>query len=328
MGNEFGKDGSVTKFCEGLPVIGYVASAGHAIAGDNERAKRAAAAGTNGFVTMAGAVGGGLVGGPAGAIAGASVGNMVGQVGEHGINETTTCKTDKGDFSDFSAGGFIAEAGLSAIGTGAGGTVGKSAAGKVVGESVKKAGGGGMKRYVTKRAVESAVGGAAKWTAKQTGEKIMAASIHKAKIVSMDQCPAGLRRITIEEVMQLKDKLLPLLDEWDIIMVAGGKIDGRGYGNKITAGEFGWGWVFLIPAGFSHYDKIFIDNLGDIPTGWRRLTVEEARSSSVADKIRSNLGQWDIYKLAGGKFDGPGYGSKLHEGYYDKGCGWVVVVCE
>ena len=80
MGNEFGKDGAGTKYFEGLPVVGYVASAGHAIAGDNERAKRAAAAGTTGTATMAGAVGGGFLGGPAGAVAGAQLGNMMGQV--------------------------------------------------------------------------------------------------------------------------------------------------------------------------------------------------------------------------------------------------------
>lgn len=367
MGNELGKDGSVTKFCESLPVIGYVASAGHAIAGDTDRAKRAAAAGTNGTVSFIGAVGGGLVGGPVGAIAGAGLGSAVGQLSEHAINERddVPIKTDKGGISDMKAGSFFLEMGASMVGSAAGGTVGKGISRQVVGKSLKEVGGGGVKRYVTKRAVESAVNSSARKLTKKVGAKstgsraayagnyaaesesdedeyaydtesdeddecVVAMPVYKVHIKDMDDCPAGMRRLTIEEVIQLKQMLVRQLNQWDIIKVAGGKIDGYGYGNKITAGHFdnGWGWVFLTQAGFHHYDKVKIDSLEEIPTGWRRLTVEEARSGSVASEIRSNLGTWDIWKLAGGKFDGPGYGSKIHQGYFDKGCGWVVLVSE
>lgn len=164
----FSKDGAFTKFCEGLPVVGYVASAGHAIAGDEDRARRAAAAGTNGLLTTAGAVGGGIVGGPAGAVAGATLGSSAGQLSEHGINHTTNCKTDKGDFSRFNAENFVFEAGVSGIATGMSGGVGKDVSRQVVGQSLKGAGGGGIGRYAVKRGVESAVGGATKTTMNYT----------------------------------------------------------------------------------------------------------------------------------------------------------------
>lgn len=127
MGNEFGKDGTVTKFCESLPVVGYIASAGHAIAGDTDRAKRAAAAGTNGAVTFIGAVGGGLIGGPVGAVAGAGLGSAVGQLSEHAINDRddVPIKTDKGGFSDMDAGSFALGIGVSMINSASGRTVGK-----------------------------------------------------------------------------------------------------------------------------------------------------------------------------------------------------------
>lgn len=154
--------------------------------------------------------------------------------------------------------------------------------------------------------------------------------ITKVLINNMDECPSDKRRLTIEEATRIKDGLVPLMGEWDIIKLAGGKISGSGYGNKIDPGYFddGWGWVFLVDAGFHYYDKVIINSLNEIPEGWRRATIEECRSGPQAHQIRSNLGQWDIIKVAGGSFDGPGYGSNLLPGYRDDGLGWVILVSQ
>lgn len=94
----WGKDGQVTKFCESVPVLGYVASAGHAIAGDKQRARRATVSSTKKtLVTVGGTVG--LLGGPAGAVAGAGLGNVAGQCAERAINEEFW--TDADFFDDF-----------------------------------------------------------------------------------------------------------------------------------------------------------------------------------------------------------------------------------
>ena len=182
-----------------------------------------------------------------------------------------------------------------------------------------------LKRYIPKKIVNKALG-----KPEEAGyeDNCVVGNVLKVFIDSMDKCPRGLRRLTLVEVQRMKDELVPLLDEWDIIKCAGGKIDGYGYGNVITPGQFGWGWVFITQSGFSYYEKIFINNISDIPIGWRRLTVEEARPGPIADKICKSLDQWEIMKLAGGKTDGPGYGCKLYEGYFDNGVEWVILVSE
>ena len=43
MGNAVSRDGSVTVFCEKLPVVGYGVAAVQAISGNGEHAKRAVA---------------------------------------------------------------------------------------------------------------------------------------------------------------------------------------------------------------------------------------------------------------------------------------------
>lgn len=152
--------------------------------------------------------------------------------------------------------------------------------------------------------------------------------IYKVFLNNMDECPADKRRLTVEEATRIKDALFPLMGEWDIIFLAGGKITGSGYGNEIIPGDESFGWVFLVNAGFHFYEKVFIKSLDDIPEGWRRATVEESRSGPQADQIRSNLGENDIIKVAGGKFTGPGYESQLIPGYFDDGVGWVILVSQ
>ncbi|XP_065058093.1 uncharacterized protein LOC135685922 [Rhopilema esculentum] len=173
----WGKDGQITKFAESLPVIGYVASAGHGIAaavtGDKrnlQRARRACASSTNSTLVTAAAVGGTLLGGPAGtvgvvagAFSGGVLGSAAGHCAERGINHANdyAFQTSVGTFKDFNAGSFMAEVcidgTLSALSSGVSQTIAKQAARAAVGPSLKACGGGGAKRFVTKRCVEAAV---------------------------------------------------------------------------------------------------------------------------------------------------------------------------
>lgn len=118
------KDGSLVTFVEKVPILGYVASAGHGLASvvtgdpkDEQRARRAAAACTNSSISTActtvGGVVGGTLGGPpgfvAGVAAGAAVGSMGGQSAEYGINHAIQreFQTEKGDFGDFRKRDFV-----------------------------------------------------------------------------------------------------------------------------------------------------------------------------------------------------------------------------
>ncbi|EPZ31566.1 hypothetical protein O9G_000042 [Rozella allomycis CSF55] len=81
-GQAFSKDGVATKVCESIPVVGYAASAVHAIAGNEEHAKRAAAKCTSSTITAAGAICGGGVGGVPAAMLGASLMGVAGNAVE------------------------------------------------------------------------------------------------------------------------------------------------------------------------------------------------------------------------------------------------------
>ena len=71
----------------------------------------------------------------------------------------------------------------------------------------------------------------------------------KMLINSLDDIPEGWRRVTTEEVKARKQEFIKDLQTWDIIKLAGGKVDGSGYGNKIMEGTFdeGLGNVFVTP---------------------------------------------------------------------------------
>ena len=96
-------------------------------------------------------------------MAGAAAGSAAGQCSEKGINHANDkeFQTSGGTYRDFDAGKFALEmafdGALGGIGAGTTEAVGKSAARKAVGGSLKEAGGGGVKRYATKRVVEAAV---------------------------------------------------------------------------------------------------------------------------------------------------------------------------
>lgn len=49
----------------------------------------------------------------------------------------------------------------------------------------------------------------------------------------------GWRNLTIEEAYQYKERLNELLEEWSIVGVSAGKIDGFGYGNVISESSGG-----------------------------------------------------------------------------------------
>ncbi|KAL5020545.1 hypothetical protein ScPMuIL_003437, partial [Solemya velum] len=166
----WGADGDITKFVEGMPVLGYVASAGHGIAAaitkdeeDLQRARRACGSSTKSTLVTAGAIGGTLIGGAAGAVAGATLGSIGGQCSEKGINHANDkeFQTSAGTYHDFNVGSFVAEAAfdgvLGGVSSGTTAVIGKTASRQVVGESLKQAGGGGVKRALVKRTVESAI---------------------------------------------------------------------------------------------------------------------------------------------------------------------------
>ncbi|KAJ3917860.1 hypothetical protein F5877DRAFT_67837 [Lentinula edodes] len=87
MGNANSRDGSLTTFCERLPLIGYGVTAVQLIEGNPDHAKRAAATSTNAIVTTGGAVLGSMAGAAAGVVAGppSAAAAQFGMVTEYGI---------------------------------------------------------------------------------------------------------------------------------------------------------------------------------------------------------------------------------------------------
>ncbi|KAF9344425.1 hypothetical protein BGX34_005678 [Mortierella sp. NVP85] len=111
IADAFSKNGSVTKFCEQLPVVGHVTAAIQAISGNTE-AKRALATSTGNLVSTVGAVAGFCAGGPVGAVAGGSLGGLVGTFVETGIAGAINDPSVKGDLGDVTAGKIFTNVGL------------------------------------------------------------------------------------------------------------------------------------------------------------------------------------------------------------------------
>ena len=86
----FDKNSWFTKFVEGIPVVGYIPSAVHALAGNTDEARRAAAKSTSSALVTVGGIGGFIVGGPAGAMAGGAAGGAAGSAVEGAIATTVS----------------------------------------------------------------------------------------------------------------------------------------------------------------------------------------------------------------------------------------------
>ncbi|RYO01820.1 hypothetical protein AA0120_g1 [Alternaria tenuissima] len=102
IADAFSRDGSATRFCEKLPVIGHVTAGVQLLAGNPDHAKRAAATATNSTLKAGGAAVGFAVGGPLGAVAGAAAGSMAGLGCEYGISTAIDDKDVKGDVGEVS----------------------------------------------------------------------------------------------------------------------------------------------------------------------------------------------------------------------------------
>jgi hypothetical protein len=143
IADAFSRDGSATRFCEKLPVIGHVTAGVQLLAGNPEHAKRAAATATNSTLTTGGAVLGFMAGGPPGAVAGAMLGSTAGIGCEYGISTAINDEGVKGNVGEVSIKRIVVDGVLSGGtafipgGTAAIGTAGKEAAKQVASSAFK-----------------------------------------------------------------------------------------------------------------------------------------------------------------------------------------------
>ncbi|KAM3147363.1 hypothetical protein pb186bvf_000614 [Paramecium bursaria] len=132
--------------------------------------------------------------------------------------------------------------------------------------------------------------------------------------------PHGWRKLTLAEGHQYKHFLITHLGEWSIVAFDKGKIDGSGYGHKIsdTYGEE-CGEVFTV------WDpQVKLHNIHEqIPHGWRALTYHEAKT--IKHSLNQHLGQWSIGGFVTGKIDGNGYGNKYSPERGEE-CGEVFII--
>lgn len=153
-------------------------------------------------------------------------------------------------------------------------------------------------------------------------------------IKSLECCPKGVRRLTVEEARNLECAILPSI-QYDTNL-AGGSIRVSGCQKSIQEGMFqtygsgddGWGYVLVTEAGINDYERnlqIEIKCLSEIKPPWRRMTVEEARLESN-EEWKKRIGPYEIKQVAGGKLSGEGY--KIEEGYYDKEISQVILVID
>jgi len=52
------------------------------------------------------------------------------------------------------------------------------------------------------------------------------------------QIPSGWRKMSVEEASEYKMHIMPTLNQWAIVLLDGGRIDGSGYGGQIHRGKF------------------------------------------------------------------------------------------
>lgn len=156
-------------------------------------------------------------------------------------------------------------------------------------------------------------------------------------IGKIEDCPDGVRRLTVEEARALQGAIIPHIQY--NTNLAGGSICVSGHQKTIEEGMFetngcggnkGWGYVLVTEAGINDYDKNplkEINSLSEIPPQWRRMTIEETRFKRN-DKWKSVIGTWDIKQVAGGRVYGGGYHYKQEEGYFDQETHKVILVTD
>jgi hypothetical protein len=66
------------------------------------------------------------------------------------------------------------------------------------------------------------------------------------EIPNDEEIPLGWRMLSIGEASRWKDQITPHLGQWGIVCLDGGKIDGSGYGNKISKTQESCGNKFII----------------------------------------------------------------------------------
>ena len=145
-------------------------------------------------------------------------------------------------------------------------------------------------------------------------------------IKEMQDCPDGVRRLTVEEARALQGAINPHIQY--NTNLAGGSIRVSGDQKTIEEGMFdtygcgskGWGYVLVTEAGINDYEKNpgkEINSLSEIPLQWRRMTIEEARFERN-NKWKDLINTWDVKQVAGGRVYGGGHGYQQEEGFYQE----------
>ena len=153
-------------------------------------------------------------------------------------------------------------------------------------------------------------------------------------IKSLECCPDGVRRLTVEEARILQSQIIPHI-EYNTNL-AGGSIRVSGCQKTIEEGMYetygsgdkGWGYVLVTEAGINDYEKNQnkeINCLSEIPSQWRRMTIEETKMERNK-KWKDLIDPWGIKQVAGGKVNGGGREYKVEEGYFDKEVRQVILV--
>ena len=134
--------------------------------------------------------------------------------------------------------------------------------------------------------------------------------------------PFAHRRVTLEEGKNIKNELVGIVGEWGVVAFGTGKLDGSGYGNKISD-QYGpeCGQMFIVPYEFNLGNCQNVEtSLGPVailnssygpPLGWRIMKITEGEQ--VKDKLAGLLKEWQIVAFIRGKFDGYGYGNKFSD---------------